>query len=86
MRNAFVEQVEHSVVFESYNYICQMCGIVCDKDAIWPASNFPSLDHIIPLSKGGEHSYKNTQCLCLGCNQSKGVKIVDEWVNEDLFA
>ncbi len=72
---AFVERVDHTVLFERDNYTCQQCGIICDKDSVWPADNFPSLDHIIPLSKGGEHSYKNTQCLCLGCNLTKGAKL-----------
>lgn len=32
----------------------------------------PELDHIIPLSKGGVHSYLNTQCACRRCNRNKG--------------
>lgn len=35
----------------------------------------PELDHIVPISKGGPHTYANTQCLCRACNQSKGAKL-----------
>jgi hypothetical protein len=75
-KKAFVEYVDRKVVFERDNYICQRCGRKCDPDAVWPAANFPTLDHIIPyaagVEAGGVHSYANTQCLCLPCNSSKG--------------
>lgn len=38
-----------------------------------------SLDHIIPLSKGGNHSVGNLQTLCISCNTSKHDKIFTEW-------
>lgn len=33
-----------------------------------------SIDHIIPLVRGGEHSRRNIQMLCIPCNSSKGAK------------
>lgn len=32
------------------------------------------LDHIVPISKGGPHTYSNTQCLCRDCNLKKSDK------------
>lgn len=36
-----------------------------------------SLDHIVPIILGGEHTASNVQPLCMRCNCSKGKKIID---------
>lgn len=33
-----------------------------------------SVDHIVPLSKNGDDSEANFQCLCMNCNRRKGAK------------
>jgi 5-methylcytosine-specific restriction endonuclease McrA len=48
-------------VFADAGHRCQQCG------ARYPLS----LDHIIPLSKGGGWHKENLQCLCEPCNQAK---------------
>jgi len=77
-RRAFVENVDRIAVFARDGWVCQRCGITCSAETQWPDPTFPSLDHIIPLSKGGEHSYANTQLLCLQCNLRKGNKVLGD--------
>jgi 5-methylcytosine-specific restriction endonuclease McrA len=36
-----------------------------------------TLDHVLPLSMGGEHSINNAQPLCRSCNSSKNDKHID---------
>src|SRR5690625_3133349 len=38
------------------------------------------IDHIIPFSEGGECNLDNFQILCRSCNNSKGSKSMDEFI------
>lgn len=40
------------------------------------------LDHIIPWSRGGDHSLGNLTISCATCNLSKGDKTPEEWRRE----
>ena len=61
MKDAFVENVNPMIVYERDNWICQLCNKSVSKIFDRKIVDIASLDHIIPISKGGEHSYANTQ-------------------------
>lgn len=71
-RGVHAERVDPIRVFERDRWRCHLCGCrtpkakrgTCDDDA-------PELDHLIPLSKGGPHTYANTACACRRCNREK---------------
>ena len=44
---------------------CQYCGHKFSSSEL-------SLDHVIPLSRGGNSSWENVVCACLSCNVRKG--------------
>lgn len=57
---------------------CALCGEVCDwNDKAYGSCgpNYPTIDHKIPLSKGGGHSWDNVQVAHHKCNSIKGSKV-----------
>lgn len=44
-----------------------------------------TMDHIIPLCRGGTHDVGNIAAVCLPCNASKGAKDLDVWFFERLW-
>lgn len=75
LRGVSAEKVDPLRVFERDKWRCKLCGCKTPKAKRGTyADDAPELDHILPLSKGGEHSYRNTQCACRRCNGSKSDK------------
>lgn len=66
------------------NGICKICGkpidvndfIVDSKGTIICGEDYPSIDHILPISKGGTHTWNNIQLAHRGCNSKKNDKLV----------
>lgn len=72
IKGQIVDRVDAIKVFERDGWYCQLCGRKTPrKNRGTTKANAPELDHIIPVSKDGEHSYKNTQCACRQCNIEK---------------
>jgi len=51
---------------------CALCGLAIDAELRWPDPLSKSVDHIVPLSKGGTHEQGNLQWAHLRCNMRKG--------------
>jgi len=76
-RRAIIRGVESEVfepldIFERDSWKCQLCGDAVDRKLRWPDPMSASLDHIVPLSRGGVHIPSNTQCSHLVCNVRRG--------------
>lgn len=66
------EVVNPYKVFARDGWMCRLCGVSTPraKRGTYDA-DAPELDHVVPLSKGGPHTYANTQCACRRCNGAK---------------
>ena len=58
------------------------CGI-CGK--FIPLNEF-TIDHIVPISKGGTYNYDNLQCCCFKCNQLKSNEMPDDFYGKMFIA
>ncbi|HUW15223.1 MAG TPA: HNH endonuclease, partial [Anaerolineae bacterium] len=67
---ATVEPFDERLVWERDGRECAYCG----------STENLTLDHIVPLAKGGAHSPDNLCVLCKSCNSSKGMKNLGEWM------
>lgn len=65
---AYVEHVDRRVVWERDSGICHICLLPADPHN-W------HLDHVFPLSRGGEHSYANVAVSHPTCNLRKGDRL-----------
>lgn len=58
-------------IFERDNWICSICHKKVNKRLKRPNLLSPSLDHVVPLAKGGDHSRQNVALAHLSCNVKK---------------
>lgn len=67
-------------VFVDDDWICGICKELVDKDLKYPDLMSASLDHIIPMSRGGGHVPDNVQCAHFLCNSVKSNRLEEELV------
>lgn len=56
-------------VFRRDNYVCQYCGQPTQE---------PTIDHVVPRHRGGQHTWENLVTACPRCNRRKGGRTVQE--------
>lgn len=64
LRSRLVEHVSMTVVYSRDRGVCQICGKPVERRTA-------SLDHILPIAYGGDHSYRNVRLTHWRCNQRR---------------
>lgn len=80
VQEAYVDDIDLHELYRRDKGVCYLCGGLCDWNDVryshgipHALANYPSREHIKPLSKGGLHSWENVRLAHIGCNSSKGV-------------
>jgi hypothetical protein len=63
-RDAVSKSIRYDILKRD-NYRCKLCGSIASE------TTQLEIDHIIPVSKGGDNSFGNLQTLCNNCNRGK---------------
>lgn len=70
--NGDVEIFARSEIGDRDGWICGICDCPIDQTLQWPAPQSQSLDHIVAVSLGGEHTRANCRIAHLICNMRRG--------------
>lgn len=64
---------------------CAYCRVVMDFRRYTVATrpgNLASMEHVIPISRGGSHTWGNVVLACWRCNRIKNARDIDVWLEE----
>lgn len=67
--NTLTEQ-EWQAIVDAHDGLCAYCK----------TDRGNTIDHVLPVSRGGQHTKDNVLPACTSCNSSKGNKTVEEWL------
>ncbi|MBD8028157.1 HNH endonuclease [Ureibacillus sp. Re31] len=83
MNGSFDSTISLEKLYRKANGKCYICNCQCDYndykvdgDSFIVGETYPTIEHVIPLSKGGSHSWDNVKLACWKCNTLKGDKEV----------
>lgn len=65
--------------------LCHYCGVTMVFASFKRGErpdNMATLEHLVPVSKGGSHSWSNCVAACWRCNISKSDRLPNEYANE----
>ena len=82
--NVVDKDITLTKLYKRDNGVCYLCGCKCDwndyttrdNGTVVTGNSYPSVEHIIPLSKGGLHSWDNVMLACRGCNTKKNARVL----------
>lgn len=83
----FDKSITLEKLYKRDNGVCYLCHKTCDwsdfqkiDGAFIVGGSYPTVEHLIPLCKGGEHSWNNIKLACHSCNSKKGRRSYEDIV------
>lgn len=66
------DDIDPVALFDKHDWLCSICREVIDRRKRFPDPRAATIEHVIPLSKGGTHTWENCRPAHADCNFSKG--------------
>ena len=71
------KEITLQALYKRDNGICWLCGKPCDITLDGNDNYYPSIDHVIPIAKGGKDLWSNVKLAHRICNTMKSDHIID---------
>lgn len=78
--------VEKGITVQRLRELHGTCCCYCGVEMTWARAvgrvfvpTKATIEHVVPISRGGAHSWENTRLACWSCNLRKNRRLVDEW-------
>lgn len=66
-------------VLDADDWVCHLCLKPTNREAVYPAPDYPVADHVVPLAKGGVHAPSNWRTAHSRCNGLKSDMSLEEF-------
>lgn len=73
------DEISSLVLFELYGWTCYICKHQIDRRKRLPDWGAGTIEHLIPISKGGTHTWDNCVPAHARCNFNKGDLSLEEY-------
>lgn len=79
--SSVLNQRQKRAVAERDEWRCYLCGFAVDPELRWPDDLAASVDHVVPVSRGGSHRMANLRLTHWRCNRDKADGDAPWWVS-----
>lgn len=69
-------------VYKRDHGVCYICGkhLILNDD--YNRLDAPTIEHVVPICRGGTHTWDNVRLACRACNNAKGTKLLKEYIEK----
>lgn len=75
-RSPLLDAYADREIFERDNWLCHICGEFIDSSLDRTSLMGATIDHVIPIARGGVDSADNVKAAHRSCNSAKGAKLL----------
>lgn len=68
-----IEKIDRQAIIERDKWTCYLCMQICTPKNV-------TLDHVVPLFRGGSHVADNLRVACRSCNCRKGTRLLHDFL------